>query len=460
MHRFVHGQARDFADERQRGVSTLPPPWPKLSVVSRPWRMVALFLFSDAFSLLVAVGLSILIRSAFTPWFQVGVYWKLLPFIPVLLLGFYAAGLYPGVIRWPAEELRRIAIVVSLLYLTLASMTFLLKGGAVYSRAVFFSAWGLTLVFVPFSRSLVRGIFSRFEWWGFPVAVLGAGQTGQVVIKSLLDHPAFGLRPVVAFDDNPDKWGDFEGVVVTGGLSQAVSAARFHHISHAVVAMPKAPRDKLVSVVERVGAAYPHLIVVPNLFGLSSLWVKAKDLGGMLGLETHQQLLQPIPRLAKRAIDLGLTLAALVFLAPLFGLLTVAVKLDSKGPAFYGHKRLGRGGRTFKAWKFRTMVQNADQVLSDLLESRPELQKEWIQDQKLRKDPRVTRLGRFLRKTSLDELPQLWNVVKGEMSLIGPRPIVEAEIPKYGPLYELYKKVRPGVSWLVAGFRPERHGIR
>jgi len=138
---------------------------------------------------------------------------------------------------------------------------------------------------------------------------------------------------------------------------------------------------------------------------------------------------------------------------PLLFYLAVAVKMSSRGPILFGHERIGKNGRRFRAWKFRTMFQNASIVLEQYLDVHPEMQEEWQRDQKLRYDPRITRIGKFLRKTSLDELPQLWNVIRGQMSLVGPRPIVDAEVPKYGPYYKLFTMVTPGITglWQVSG---------
>jgi Undecaprenyl-phosphate galactose phosphotransferase WbaP len=148
-----------------------------------------------------------------------------------------------------------------------------------------------------------------------------------------------------------------------------------------------------------------------------------------------------------------LSVLALIVLAPILAAIAIAVKLESSGPAVFGHLRIGQNGRMFRAWKFRTMVANGEEVLKQYLESNPEAQAEWNRDHKLRNDPRITRVGRLLRKTSLDELPQLWNVLANEMSLVGPRPIVEAEIPKYGNSYTLYTRVKGGVTglWQVSG---------
>jgi Undecaprenyl-phosphate galactose phosphotransferase WbaP len=152
-------------------------------------------------------------------------------------------------------------------------------------------------------------------------------------------------------------------------------------------------------------------------------------------------------------MDLLLTLIIGLAVLPLLLFIVILIKLDTKGPLLYGHLRIGRHGDRFKVWKFRTMVHNADHVLKGFLKRHPKLKREWERDHKLKNDPRVTRVGMFLRKTSLDELPQLWNVLKGEMSLVGPRPVVTAEIPEYGTRFNLYTQVLPGLTglWQVSG---------
>lgn len=156
---------------------------------------------------------------------------------------------------------------------------------------------------------------------------------------------------------------------------------------------------------------------------------------------------------AKLVFDVLATLAAAPAVLPLVAILAVMIKFGSEGPVFYAHERIGRGGRRFRAWKFRTMVRGGEQVLRDHLAANPEARAEWGRNHKLRRDPRVTGIGRVLRITSLDELPQLWNVLRGEMSLVGPRPIVDEEVSKYGALLGVYTRVRPGITglWQVSG---------
>lgn len=155
---------------------------------------------------------------------------------------------------------------------------------------------------------------------------------------------------------------------------------------------------------------------------------------------------------AKRVLDIvGAIVLAIVF-CPL--ILAIAILMHRQGGSIiYKHRRIGRDGRVFECLKFRTMVPNADQVLRELLERDPAIKAEWLQDHKLRSDPRVTRLGRFLRRTSLDELPQLWNVMRGEMSLVGPRPVVKEELLRYGRNVRTYLSAKPGITglWQVKG---------
>lgn len=161
---------------------------------------------------------------------------------------------------------------------------------------------------------------------------------------------------------------------------------------------------------------------------------------------------RPLARIVKRTTDIGLAVPALVALLPFFVIIAVLVKLDG-GPVFFGHRRVGRHGESFSCFKFRTMVINADVVLRQLLETNPEAREQWDRDFKLRDDVRITAVGRFLRKSSLDEIPQLWNVLRGEMSLVGPRPIVEKELPYYGHDIHYYLMAKPGITglWQVSG---------
>ncbi|ESA33029.1 udp-phosphate galactose phosphotransferase [Leptolyngbya sp. Heron Island J] len=415
--------------------------------------MVTALVTCDALGLSLAAIASVYIRLWFNGQYHPSLYWELWPLLGLFLLGYGLAGLYPGHGIGPVEELRRLALTTTLIYLTLGSAVFLFRDLQLYSRAAFLMAWGLSIILVLLGRYALRALVAKRSWWGYPVLVLGAGETGALVIRTLHRQPSLGLKPVAVLDDDVNKHGMLEGVPVIGNLAQAPVLANRDQIPYAIVAMPGVHRDRLLYVAQRYGSAFPHLLIIPDLFGMASLWVAARDLGGVLGLESRQQLLLPGPKLTKSMLDQGLTILVGLICLPLIALIALAIRLDSSGPIFYSQVRIGRKGRPFKAWKFRTMVPNADKVLQEYLHRQPELRSRWNQDRKLKYDPRITRLGRWLRRTSLDELPQLWNVLRGEMSLVGPRPIVHDEVYRYADKFELYTQVLPGLTglWQVSG---------
>jgi Undecaprenyl-phosphate galactose phosphotransferase WbaP len=219
------------------------------------------------------------------------------------------------------------------------------------------------------------------------------------------------------------------------------------------VAAPELSQSEFAAVIERGGNAFPHLILIPDTDFIWKEGTYTRDLMGILGIQVRNNLLDSGSRIAKRTIDLASSTLLTLFLLPLMAIISILIVVESGFPVFYFQKRLGHGGRTFHMWKFRTMMQNSAALLDHHLASNSELQKEWAEYQKLRVDPRVTRVGRVLRKTSLDELPQLWNIIKGEMSLVGPRPIVKSEVSKYHAAYSAYVKTTPGLTglWQVSG---------
>jgi Undecaprenyl-phosphate galactose phosphotransferase WbaP len=424
-----------------------------ISISTRSWSTFSLMIGADVLALSLSWIGSVHIRMLVEEQFQPSVYWQLCPMLGLFIIAYAIVGLYPGVANSPVDELRWTSLSTTLIYLVLVATLFLRREGEIYSREVFIIACGLSIVLVLTFRALVRLIFAPRSWWGYPVMVLGAGETGAMVVQTLKRRPGIGLKPVLVLDDDPKKHGVLHGVPVVGGVELAPSLARTRKIPYAIVAMPGVPRKRLLRLLEQYGTAFAHLLIIPDLFEFSSLWVCAKDMGGVLGLEVRQRLLMPGPRFAKFSIDLAATLLGGLLLLPLIIGIAVLIKLDSPGPIFYLQTRIGLDGKHFKAWKFRTMVPNAAKVLQEYLDEHPELREAWKQDHKLRHDPRVTRIGKFLRRTSLDELPQLWNILRGEMSLVGPRPIVDEEIERYGDKFPLYTKVIPGLTglWQVSG---------
>lgn len=375
-------------------------------------------------------------------------------FIPVAL-GNLLTGLYPGAGSNPVVEFRQLSRVSAIAFVGTAALAAFGKLDAGWY--VFFAlAWPLQFGLAPLSRAAVRRFCRRYAWWGYPVLIFGAGRAATTVVQNLLEHPEYGLRPVVVLDPNagPDQ---LLGLPVLHAPRLAATAARTLRIRHAIVALPDLSHTQVTRVLERHARAIRHVMITsaisPFSPGLPILWRDPRDLAGVAGVEVRNRLLVPVPRMIKRTMDVFLTVAGGFCLLPLLGLLAVLVKLSSPGPVLYSHTRIGERGRRFKALKFRSMVMNGDEILQSHLAADPEARAEWERDHKLKNDPRVTRIGALMRKCSLDELPQLWNVLRGQMSLVGPRPIVKAEISKYGKCYSIYKAVRPGITglWQVSG---------
>ena len=373
----------------------------------------------------------------------------------VAWLGLRAAlGLYPGYGMDQVEELRRqtFALLAALTIIVVFAFGWQLDDSL--SR-VFLFAWALSLLFLaPLARYVAKVVLMRCGLWGKPVVVIGDHESGARIVEVMQKEWQLGFKPVGLFDDRSDF---MEEALVSEpcpeNLGTAAAWADQYGVDTAVFAVQDARSTDLVRLVERASTSFRYVMVMPDLGGITNSSVIARDFAGTLGVEIKHNLLFPWSRRVKRALDLLLTVVGGLLISPLLLALVVLIKLDSAGPAFYGHRRLCAKGQHFQCWKFRTMHTNAEQLLDEFLQSNPDLRAEWEQNFKLRDDPRVTRIGRFLRKTSLDELPQLWNVIRGEMSLIGPRPIVDAEIPKYGTVYELYRRIKPGISgfWQVSG---------
>ncbi|HEY3354187.1 MAG TPA: undecaprenyl-phosphate galactose phosphotransferase WbaP [Polyangia bacterium] len=378
---------------------------------------------------------------------------RLWPLLSVFVLAYWLLGLYGLVGIGPAEELRRCSLATSTVFLLLGAEAVLSRTTALYPRLIVFAAWVVALAAVPIVRAVVRGVLARRPWWGQPVVILGAGRAGQVVVQTLRRHPGMGLKPIALLDDDPGKQGSRLGVPVPGGLHLGPRLAQDCGVANAIVAMPGVRPERVDALLRDHAWPFARVFVLPESFAPSGTWSDTKSLASIPGLEVRRQLLDGVGCRAKRALDVLATLLLSVVALPLMLLIVLAIRLESRGKALYAHRRIGRGGRYFSAWKFRSMVQNADRLLESYLDQHPDARAEWQESMKLTNDPRVTRVGRLLRKTSLDELPQLWNILTGEMSLVGPRPIVTDEIPKYADKFALYAQVRPGLSglWQVSG---------
>jgi Undecaprenyl-phosphate galactose phosphotransferase WbaP len=363
-------------------------------------------------------------------------------------------GLYPGYGLDSADRLRRHVCSVFATLAVLAVVAVGFKVGDALSRLLLACAFLGLLFLTPFVLHSVKLGMKKAGLWGKPVITLSYKETGARFQELLKQEWGIGYLPVALLDHHLVAAGkSYREVSCDETLTDAANLGRELGVDTIIFAMPYTRREQLAHMVSVASESFRNVLIVPNLNGVTNSAVVARDFTGTLAIEIKQNLLDPWSQRLKRAMDLLGTVFGGVLISPLVFAIAVLIRLDSRGPAFYGHRRVGAGGKHFFCWKFRTMHVNAERLLDQCLQDSPVLRAEWEQNQKLRDDPRVTRVGHLLRQTSLDELPQLWNVLRGQMSLTGPRPIVDAEVPKYGEVYKLYKRIRPGMSgiWQVSG---------
>lgn len=462
-----------------------------LNVHGRPRLSLGLLVATDVLSLALSAALVVLVVAGDaltgTQRFSVGA------IVPTCIAAFASVQLYSATPPSPPEELRRGTLAISLVYVGSWAAAVLSRSGpfSALSHGAWLLGWIISVFLVPIARATLRSQFARKAWWGQPVVVIGAGKVGRAVVATLQNRPQLGLRPVAILDDDPTKhgtvratWGEddlmvqsvrqgpessreeyespstrtaleqfaeVEGVPVVGGLELAPILAQRLHIRTVVIAMPKLESAKLLAMIERYADGYSSVLVIPDLFSMAHFGAPTHNLGGVLGIEVRRQLLLAGPRLAKRLMDLALTTIGGLCILPVIAIMALLIRLDSAGSIFYKQKRLGQDGVRFVAFKFRTMYGDGEQRLKEVLERDPKLRAEYEEFHKLTVDPRVTRIGRILRRYSLDELPQIWSVFVGDMSLVGPRPYLEREIPDMNGHEAIILRVRPGLTgiWQV-----------
>ena len=457
-----------------------------LRVPSRPRLTRAIVIGADAAAVLAGSMLgSLIVHGAHA---ANAVCWLGAAVVTALCLSAYSLQhLYDTPPPRAPDEIRRVAYSTSLVCFGLIAFSLIGPPSLARSHAALIVGWGLSIVLVLLARGLVRRTLGRKSWWGCPVVVFGAGNTGRLVVRTLQAHPELGLRPVAMLDDDASKhgtlraaWGaddievksvrtleyaalddytvslraalghfsQVESVPIIGTLDLAPAVAQRLRIQTAVLALDDLHAEDLEPLTERVAEGFKTVLVVPERLSFDYVGDPTRNLGGVLGIEIRQQLLLQWPRIAKRAMDLILTVAGGLLVLPVIGVLALIIALDSPGPVFYRQKRLGQNGCRFEALKFRTMYGDGERRLQEVLEADPRLRAEYEEFHKLAVDPRVTRVGRVLRTYSLDELPQIYNVLTGDMSLVGPRPYLEREIPQMEGQEWIILRVRPGMTGL------------
>jgi Undecaprenyl-phosphate galactose phosphotransferase WbaP len=418
----------------------------------------ASFFAGDIVSGTMAIIAAAVIIALAWPAGQIGLVGRVQMQISVLLLLLTSincsVGLYRSNIKSPMERFR-LRATATLLF-AFAGMLMWVREGPSFELAIVPVVAAIALVLGQWIEHLIRAFLARSDAYRAPTAILGVGTSSRALARLLLSHPSCGLRPIGFIDDGACSDDDVDKFVPRDGADRAGAALpvlgtleEWHADGDAeVVIVPDwevLPRDP--AILYRLGAR--QVLVINRLGEFPSFGLQVRNAVCFVGLELSGQPRDPSEGL-KRAIDLALALAILLVAAPIISLLALAIKLADPGPAFYGQWRIGRYGTPIRVLKLRTMYRDAEQRLERVLASDPGLRKHWQCYFKLPQDPRILpRVGNLLRRTSLDELPQLWNVIRGDMSLVGPRPFPAYHLDAFDPEFQaLRATVPPGLTGL------------
>jgi len=440
-----HIQKSLFSEFQPDGIKPLP-----FVQKNARWIMGICLVLSDGFCIFVSFYSSIilgrlLLEHTLYPYIS-----TILSFILVHILTYAWFGLYPGVALSPVDEIKKLLSATNVSFLVLLAFSFFSQTLVAYSRFVLASAWFLSLILVQLGRWLLRIIGRNLGFWGEPVAIIGNGTMGRQIVNYLNNNIRFGLRPYLMLDGK------------TQFDSSAIATINKSKISTAILVIPEMSEKLQRTFIYKQRFGYyrrkdekniPRLILISSLSWIGSLGIIAHDLDGLIGLEVRQNLLQKRNQIFKRFLDISLAIVFGTLFLPVLLFIMISILIDSPGGIFYKQKRIGHKGKIYEMWKFRTMFADSERKLEKFLAENPEMKKEWDEKQKLKNDPRITRVGKFLRKFSLDEVPQFINVIKGEMSVVGPRPFFRKQQSKYGSTINLYNRVLPGITgmWQVLG---------
>lgn len=380
-------------------------------------------------------------------------------FSPVFVLTFAAVGLYPGIMIPPTEEVKKFcgctffalgAMTLGIVIADINDYTIaeaIIKDSADKAVILAFAiTFPVATILLPGIRELAKTIFGRFKWWGVPAVIYSTNHSADFIIEKLIKNPYLGYHPAVIVDSAATGFSEFKGIPLIPPSKEMLDNIRAHNVKTAVICSYDGDMRKIMS-------SYRYTITVSKQQTTFTSTQQLKDIAGIIAFSSVHNLTFRLNKLLKRLLDLFVILALTPVWVPVFIICAILTKITSRGPIFYGHKRVGRNGKVIKCWKFRSMVVNSQEILEKLLAENEEMRIQWEKDRKLEHDPRITKFGKILRKTSMDELPQLINILLGEMSLVGPRPVTEPELEKYGDYKDYVLSVKPGLSgmWQISG---------
>lgn len=432
----------------------------KLKINYKPWLVTTLFLLGDIFSIFLGFAISFWLRKYVFTFLDGETYIStLLPVFwlsCILIVGLFTINrMYPGTGKTGIVEIKSVLRTITISFIVIGLAIFVFRFSTQFSRSIFIMAWFFTASFDSLIRTFLHNRGSLISWWGQPVVVVGNSRDVSQVIRYLHRARRMAIKPVVALlFDKEIRQEQFEGVRFYEFSQKNVDQVKQQGVEQAVFAshtidLNRSQKEYLYSL----SLSFNRLIYVMGESTLNTLSMQTFDLEGHPALQVQYNLLNPWAMKLKRICDLIICILSAVLIFPVLILFAWIIKLDSPGPAFYTQARMGKNGKIINLYKFRTMQMDSEKRLRELLKKDKSLREEYRKYHKLSNDPRVTRFGGFLRKTSLDELPQLWNVFKGEMSLVGPRAYLPEESPQIGDSINLILRVSPGMTgwWQVMG---------
>lgn len=395
--------------------------------------------------------------ATFSPQFYV----SLLIWCVPLYLGIFAVHhLYdPHTLFGGTREYARVANSCTLGVVVVIIYGFLQRDASfTISRGWLLAAWLLSILVVGGARFAYRRLIYRLRQQGHllsPALILGTNEEAKAVAEQLRANPGGGLQ-IIGFVGNRAEPGTMivDGLHLLGHDADLPDLIQNLGVHEVIVAPTAVSRERLLDLHHKM-QDFPevHLRLSSGFFEILTTGVQVQDIGNVPLISMNRLRITGVDALLKGCMDYGLAIPGAILISPVLLIIAIAVKTTSPGPIIHRRRVMGREGRTFDAFKFRTMIVNADQVLAEMMDRDPELKREYESGQKLKHDPRVTPAGRILRKFSLDELPQVFNVLRGEMSLVGPRMICPGELKLYGVWGDNLLTVKPGITgpWQVMG---------
>jgi len=439
-------------------------------VLSRQVICVLVLALTDMSAIAFSLELAILMRQHLIPHVDAHVLPSTFPFVhylpfawlwPVPFVFFCVEGLYTRRrSQWNEVGYLIKAVALSLIAM-LAALALTQLSPRVSRVTILLTAMNLVIV-LPIVRYWTKRLLKTLGPWRKRILILGATDMAVLAMRGLTADPFLGYEVAGVLDANPNKRGSCVGVCngtsvhVLGNLSDVREQMERTNSKDVLIAMPSSLEESLLALVHELQTYCDNIYVVPQLWGLPMMNLQVDGFlrERVMMLKLTNNLAKPWNGWLKRGFDLLLGTVLTLMALPIFMIVAILIKLDSEGPALFVQERLGYRGRNFRCLKFRTMRLDGEDILAKYLKSNPSAMEEWQKYSKLRwYDPRLTRMGGFLRRWSLDELPQLFNVLKGEMSLVGPRPYVPGELGRIGADLHTILSARPGMTgfWQVSG---------